>query len=165
MKPRSDGHTKGISPTVTVVAWRWRSITTLPTYGTISNTNLLGSGQLGPASYLTTCQPFLKLGGAAGDDGSISYVLANKCSRFEGVVGVSADSSSDNPQTAIMGVIPTGGSLTQILGQSVHRDGDPAYIVRSGSVIAQAAVVSLYGDVNTAGTYVGWGNPRVYCRS
>jgi len=165
LKPRSNGHRKGISPTVTVVGWRWRSITTLPTYGTITNANLLSSGQLGQPPYLTTYQPFLELGSPAGDDGSISYLLANNCTRFEGVVGVSADSNSDNTQTAIVGVIPTGGALMQIAGQPVQRNRDPAYLARSGSVIAQAMVLNLYGDVNVAGTYIAWGNPRVYCRS
>jgi hypothetical protein len=166
LKRRSHGILRGVSPTFTVVGWRWRPLTTLPTYGVISNANLLASGDLGPSAYPATYAPLLKLGSAAGDDGSVSYLLANACTKFDSDVGVTTDSSSAAGQLAILGVVATqGGGVMQIAGQTVAHNQDPAHIMRTGTVIANAYALNLYGDVNAADTYIGWGGPRVYCKS
>jgi hypothetical protein len=37
-------------------------------------------------------------------------------------------------------------------------------VARTGTVISQAWGLNVYADV-TAGSYVGWGNAKVYCKS
>jgi len=165
LKRHSRGHLRGVSPTFKVSGWRWRSLTTMPTYGTISNASLLASGVLGPVAYPHTYAPFVKLGSAGGADGSISFLLENKCTKFDGDAGVTVDSASTADQLANLGVIAQGGAVTQIAGQQVNRGQDPAHIERSGTVIEGAWAINLNGQVTAPDTYVGWGNPRVYCKS
>lgn len=166
LKRRVGSTLRGFSAVFTITGWRWRSVTDLPAYGTTANAAVLTSGDLGPTAYPTTYHPLLKLGSAAGDDGSVSYVLANACTKFDSEVGVTTDSTSSADQQAILGVIAAqGGSVTQIAGQAVAHNQDPAHVVRSGTAIAGAYAINLTGDVNAATTYVGWGAPRVYCKS
>jgi hypothetical protein len=164
LKRHSRGHLRGVSPTVTVVGWRWRSVTTLPTYGTIANAAHLATGDLGPVAFPHTYQPLVKLGDPAGNDGSISYLLEGKCTKFDSEVGVTVDSASTDPQLANLGAIAQGGAVVQIAGQTVSRNQDPAHITRSGTAIEGAWAINLGGET-TADNYVGWGNPRVYCKS
>jgi len=166
LKRRWHSTLRGFSPTFTVIGWRWRPLATLPAYAPPTNTAVLASGDLGPTTYPSTFQPLLKQGSAAGADGSATYVLANSCTKFDSEVGVTTDSASSADQLAIVGVIATqGGSVTQIAGQTIAHNQDPAHVVRTGTVISNAYALNITGDVNAAGTYVGWGNPQVYCRS
>jgi hypothetical protein len=166
LKRRWHNTLRGFSPVFTVTGWRWRSVTDLPAYTTPSNASVLASGDVGATAYPATFKPLLKLGSAAGDDGSATYVLAQSCTKFDSEVGVTTDSVSSADQQAILGVIATqGGSVTQIAGQAVAHNQDPAHVVRSGTVISGAYALNLTGDVNAADTYVGWGNPRVYRKS
>jgi hypothetical protein len=166
LKRRSLGHPRGVSPSVTVVGWRWRPLTSLPTEGMTSNATLLASGNLGPTAFPATYQPLLRLGSAAGVDGAITYVLANNCTKFDSDVGVTTDSASGAAQLARIGVLPQGGGMGVLIAdQAVTRNQDPAHIVRTGAVIADAWTLELIGDVNAANTFVGWGDPQVYCKS
>lgn len=168
LKRRSHGHLRGVSPTFVVTGWRWRPLTTLPTYGTITNAAVLASGTLGTSTYPATYTPLIRLGSAAGDDGSISYLLANKCTKFDGDVGVTPGSTSTADQLANVGVIATnGGAVTQIAGQTVTVNQDPSHVARSGSVISGAYALNLGTtlDAGATDTYVGWGGAKVYCKS
>lgn len=166
LKRRWHSILRGFSAPFTVTGWRWRSVTDLPAYGTTTNAAVLASGDLGPTAYPTTYKPLLKLGSAAGDDGSVSYVLDHACTKFDSEVGVTTDSTSSADQLAILGVVATnGGSVTQLAGQTVAHNQDPAHVVRSGAAISGAYALNLTGDVNAPTTYVGWGAPRVYCKS
>jgi hypothetical protein len=160
LKRHSHGHLRGVSSTFTVSGWRWRALNTLPTSGAITNVSYLASGDLGTTGYPVTYSPLVKMGTA----GSVSYVLAQKCTKFEGDVGVTPDSTVDTIQTAILGTFPEGGSATQILGQDIRRNQDPAHVVRSGTVISQAWGLNLTAD-SDAGASIGWGGARVYCKS
>lgn len=162
LKRHSRGHTRGVSSIFTLTGWRWRPLSTMPTSGAINNVAYLASGTLGTTDSPVTYSPLIKLGGPGG---SVSYVLAQKCTKFEGDVGVTGDSAADTFQTAILGTqAAEGASPTQILGQSVRRNQDPAHVARSGAVISEAWGLNVYADA-TAGTFIGWGNAKVYCKS
>jgi hypothetical protein len=160
LKRHSQGHLRGVSATFTVSGWRWRALNSLPTSGAISNVSYLASGDLGTSGYPVTYSPLIKMG----TGGSVSYVLGQKCTKFEGDVGVTPDSTIDTFQTAIVGTFAEGGSPTQILGQDVRRNQDPAHVVRSGTAISQAWGLNLTAD-SDAGASIGWGGARVYCKS
>lgn len=160
LKRHSHGHLRGVSATFTVTGWHWRALSSLPTTGTVSAVSFPASGQLGPTAYPVTFSPFIKLD----DLGTVTYVLAKQCSRFEGEVGVTTDSATDTDQTAMVSTLPQVGDPTQIVGQVVRRNQDPAHVVRSGAVISDAWALNLARS-GTSGNYVGWGDPRVYCKS
>jgi hypothetical protein len=166
VKPRSNGHRKGVSPTVTVVGWRWRPLTSLPISGLYFHAAQLDSGQLGPAPYSSTYRPFVKLGDSAATNGLIDYRLDGNCVAFDATVGVTPDSSATpfTQEDAYLSVVPAGGSLTDIAHQWVYVGQDPAHLVRTGSAISTAVVIELRAGVGS-GSYIGWGDPRVYCRS
>jgi hypothetical protein len=166
VKPRSNGHRRGVSPTITVVGWRWRPLTAMPVSGLSFHAAQLASGQLGPAPYSTIYRPFVKLGDPASSSGSISYRLDGNCVAFDATVGVTPDSSAGPllQENAYVFVVPAGGSSTQIAKQWLYMGQDPGRIVRTGSVISTASVIELSTDVG-GGSYVGWGDPEVYCRS
>jgi hypothetical protein len=162
LKRHSRGHLRGVSATFTVTGWRWRALHTMPTSGPINNVAYLASSTLGTTDYPITYSPLIKVGGPGG---SATYVLAQKCTKFEGDVGVTPDSAADTFQTAILGTLAAeGASAVQVLGQSVRRNQDPAHVARSGAVISQAWGLNVYADA-TAGTFIGWGNAKVYCKS
>jgi hypothetical protein len=162
LKRHSHGHLRGVSAEVTVTGWRWRALNTMPTSGAINNVAYLASGTLGTTDYPITYSPLIKMGGPGG---SATYVLAQKCTKFEGDVGVTPDSAADTFQTADLGTqAAEGASAVQFVGQSVRRNQDPAHVARSGAVISQAWGLNLFAEA-TAGTYIGWGNAKVYCKS
>jgi hypothetical protein len=162
LKRHSHGHLRGTSTVVTVTGWRWRALNTMPTSDAINNVAYLATGTLGTTDYPVTYSPLIKVGGPGG---SATYVLAQKCTKFEGDVGVTGDSAADAYQTAILGTLAAqGASPVQILGQSVRRNQDPAHVARSGAVISQAWGLNVYADA-TAGTFIGWGGAKVYCKS
>ena len=160
LKRRSHDHLRGISATFTLSGWRWRALNSLPTSGPITNVAYLASGDLGTTAFPVTYAPLIRMGTA----GSVSYVLAQKCTKFEGDVGVTPDSTVDTFQTAILGTFAEGGSPTQVLGQDVRRNQDPAHVVRTGTAISQAWGLNLTAD-SDAGASIGWGGARVYCKS
>ena len=55
--------------------------------------------------------------------------------------------------------------VKQILGQPVDRVHDPVHVIRTGPDIAQAVALNVYGDVQSANTFVAFAAPRVYCAS
>ena len=167
VKPRSNGHPKGISPTVTVVGWRWRSLTSLPVWnppGAPSTSFVvLSSGMMGPVSY----SPFIKLGSPSTTVARVTYLLEGKCTRFDGHVAVTPDSASGNRQDAYLVYYNRTAGGPFIMSQiPVFRDiPDPLHIVRTATVMSQVGALTLQAQTDATSTYIGWGAVKVYCRS
>lgn len=161
VKPRSAGHRKGISPTVTVVGWRWRSLTDLPLAESVDAT-VLESGLIG----VTVFRPYIRLGSASGGFPKRSYVLDGKCARIDAHVGGTPDSAPDGPYNAqlrrSLAADPT--TFAAVSQAFVYPQQDPIHIERGPEVVQQWARVEVFASV-AANAYVAWGDVKVYCRS
>lgn len=161
VKPRSAGHKKGVSPIVTVVGWRWRSLTSLPLADS-SNATVLASGLLGE----TVFRPYIELGSAAGGFARRSYVLDGKCAQIDAHVGGTPDSVPAGPYNAqlrrSLAADPT--SFAAVSQAFVYPGQDPIHIERGPAVVQQWARVEVFASL-AANAYVGWGAVKVYCRS
>jgi hypothetical protein len=161
VKPHSHHHPRGTSPTVTVVGWRWRTLTGLPVtaakYAAVSS-----SGPLGPTSY----GPYLRLGSHESSYGFVVYDLAGRCERLDAHVGVTSDSISTAQQagTLLASTIAAPQVMNQIADESIFRGEDPVHVVRGPAVIAQVDQLQVYGGLTGIDNYVAWGGARVYCR-
>lgn len=164
VKPKSAGHKKGVSPTVTVVGWRWRTVASLPLSPLQSTflTTELSSGILRGNSY----PAFIRQGP---DQGSAYYWLGGACTAFETVVGVTTGSSTANPASVFVFTSPMSDpesfdtASSNVEGVAQFRD--PLFIKRGSDTMTGVAVLELRSSGIDPGDYVGWGNPRVYCRS
>lgn len=162
LKRRWHNTLRGISPTFTVVGWRWRPVTDLPRLSDANNT-VLASGSFKGTTY----EPYLRQGSAAGDDGDLKVTLGQQCDRLDGHVSGDATSTSNDPSdTTILGSLPATPTVYDkaIAHNTVTRDADPAHVVRGPDAIAGLQALEINGTV-TAGNYVGWGALRLHCRS
>lgn len=161
VKPKSAGHKAGVSPTVTVVAWRWRSLTSLPLADSVDAT-VLESGLIGE----TVFRPYIRLGSAAGGFARRSYVLDGRCARIDAHVGGTPDSVPAGPYNAqlrrSLAADPT--SFAAVSQAFVFPGQDPIHIVRGPEVVEQWERVEVFASLG-ANEYVGWGDVTLYCRS
>jgi hypothetical protein len=166
VKPRSDGHKKGISPVVTIVGWRWRNLSSMPIWNPPADPSqffsVLPSGMLGPASYA----PFIKLGSTSPVIAQVTYRLDGKCERFDGHVGVLAGSASGSQENPYLRYFTKTGTTPYNQDEfSVYRDlPDPVHVVRTSAVMSQVGALQLEATLEAL-TYVAWGSAKVYCRS
>lgn len=164
IKPGTSAHPTGYSPTVTVNGWRWRYLTTLPLAASPSSflTDEFASGVLRENTYA----PFIRQGP---DQGSGYYVLDGKCTEFEAVVGVSAESATNDPASVFLfgSTVSTPAAFNTLgfNGDAVKKFNDPLYLYRGASVMADIAILQLRSSGIEASNYVGWGRARVYCKS
>ncbi len=164
VKPTSSGHKKGVSPAVTVVGWRWRSVTSLPLgYETPSGAQIVPSVTLDALTFT----PAVVLGDPSGSQGYIGYQLDGKCTQFDSHIGVTADSATSTPRTYEFWVYkvatPTSGYIEAT--DDVVRGKPPAHLYRGPGLMSQVDTIVLGSDAVPAGDYIAWGDPRVYCRS
>lgn len=168
VKPRSSGHKKGTSPTVTVVGWRWRAVTSLPlstyedhdTQGiTESATGMLLGTSYSP--FITTATDF--------PHGDGFYRLDGRCTQLDVHAGGTPASPTSDPSNARISasLLTNPANVTENLAElSVSRDVDPFHVLRGPSVMSQVAVLVFHSDAaGTNGNFVGWGSAKVYCRS
>jgi hypothetical protein len=168
VKPKSAGHKKGVSPTVTVVGWRWRDVTSLPlstyedheTHGiTESATGVLLGTSYSP--FITTATDF------PGGDGL--YRLDGMCTHLDVHVGGTPTSPTSDTSTARVAasLLTNPANVTESLAElTVSRDVDPFHVLRGPSIMSQVAVLLFHSDAaGTNGNFVGWGAAKVYCRS
>jgi hypothetical protein len=166
VKPRSDGHRKGISPVVTVVGWRWRNLSSMPIWNPPGLPSqyftVLPSGMLGPGTY----SPFIKMGTTTPVTARVTYRLDGKCIRFDGHVGVVAGSAASGMVNPFLRYYKVGATTWFMSDEfSVWRDlPDPVHVVRTSDLMSQLGAVELETDL-LAYSYVGWGSAKVYCRS
>jgi hypothetical protein len=163
VKPKSAGHKKGVSPTVTVVGWHWRALTSFPVR-LESNYTFAASGYLGPVLY----QPFARLGSPSAGSGYVAFEIAGKCAAFDGHAGVTTDSVGDVDVAHEVRLIGSTASdpnnYDNLAENRVYRGEDPVHFVRGAADITPLERLGF--DANTgAGLYVGWGGSQVYCRS
>ncbi len=166
VKPTSSGHKKGVSPAVTVVGWRWRSLlslphdtrTSFPPTRDASNVTSVTFGGL-------TFSPAVKLGSPSATTSYVTYRLDGLCTELDSHVGKTEDSATTTGDTVQLYVNPVGGNNDYLLNsQQVVVEGDPVHLYRGPDVIASADGVSLQ-NLAGAGNYLAWADPRVYCRS
>jgi hypothetical protein len=163
VKPRTDGHPKGVSPTVTVVAWRWRPVASLPLTTDSLRTVHEASGPLNGNTYA----PFIRQSAPYGDG---FYRLDGKCTQFEAVVGMTSDSlmTLDTATATVYGSPMSAPTVFETLSwnpDKLNKFDEPLFIRRGPADMSNVAVLWLQTTGLDANDYGGWGNPRVYCRS
>jgi hypothetical protein len=164
LKPRSDGHKAGASPTVTVVGWRWRSLSTLPNDLAPFNATWVASVTFRDLSFA----PALKLGSAtASGGGNATFVLGGLCSAFTSHVGMTDDSAGFGPVSFEMAADFLGGAVGYSLmsDQSVFKGDDSVDVYRGPAVMTTIDKLYLGAGTSQPADYVAWGDPKVYCRS
>jgi len=166
VKPRSDGHKKGISPVATVVGWRWRNLSSMPVWNPPGLPSqyftVLPSGMLGPGTY----SPFIKLGTTSPQTARFTYRLDGKCTRFDGHLGVVAGSADGSQLIPTMRYYKVG-ATTDFANESfvIQRDlPDPVHVIRTSAFMSQLGAIQFEAGLNAL-TYVAWASARVYCRS
>jgi hypothetical protein len=161
VKPRSDGHRKGISPTVAVVGWRWRPVNELRVVGDTSYTTVLPSGILGGQPY----SPYIKQSGPS-LTAQIVYALDGQCTRLDLHVGGTPDSPNTDPSYAYLDAtyVPPSTGPANLFNGPVSKNSDPVHIVRGPDVVSSIATITLFASIGAING-VAWGAAKAYCRS
>jgi len=166
VKPKSPGRKKGVSPSVTVVGWRWRNLSSMPVWNPPGFPSqfftVLPSGMLGPVTY----SPFIKLGTSSPQTARFTYRLDGKCERFDGHLGVVAGSADGSQLIPILRYYKVG-ATTSFANESfvIQRDlPDPVHVIRTSAFMSQLGAIQFEANLNAL-TYVAWGSAKVYCRS
>lgn len=162
VKPRHRTRLRGVSPVLTVVGWRWRSLTSLPATSPSTNAAVVPSVTI----RYVPLGPALLLGSASASLGEASYTLDNLCSRFDADLGVSAASATSNQHGVLVrfDTDPAPVSYLTLDDLFVARNQHPLHLVYGPSTMLAAQGIQLMAATDP-GDYVALADPKVYCRS